>query len=252
MKFKNKINTKIWGLIPARLESSRFPRKALEKIIDYPLVIHVALRSRLCTLIDEVAVCTDSKEIAQICSKYDVSVILTQSSHRNGTERISEAADILNIPDCDTIIDIQGDEALVDPFALSRLIKFFQTNKYQIVVPYNSVQNANDENRVKIIESQGRVLYMTRAAAPHPFTKNSVFKKHLSTVAFTGKALRTFSKLPIGDLEKIESIELLRGVEANLSIGTFREVVDTLAVDNHNDLEQVKRIMAMDSYHGKY
>ena len=243
---------KIWGLIPARLESSRLPNKAMKLIGEYPMIVHVAKRARLCELFHGVAVCTDSREIALACAKENIAVVLTKSSHANGTERIGEAAVTLGVDGNDMVIDIQGDEPLVNPDALERLCRFFTSHEYDIVVPYNHISDGENPNRVKIVESRNRVLYMTRCPAPYHYNEDQLYKKHLSTVAFSGRALQRFCKSNMSPLEAIEGVELLRALEYGANIGTFFEETSTLAVDTTADYEEVIRLMGRDSYYGKY
>lgn len=243
---------KTWGLIPARLESSRLPGKALLDICGYPLIVHVALRSKMSTLLDEVIVCTDSRKIAITCAEYEIPVVLTKSTHKNGTERIAEAAEILGCSSSDLIVDIQGDEALVNPHAIDRTVEFFNKNNYDIVVPFNEINDGQDVNRVKIVESGGKVLYMSRSPVPMSFNKETKYKKHLSTVVFSLSALLKFADNVTSELESIEGVELLRALEIGLNIGTFFEPVETVAVDTANDHELVVRKMRSDLYYGKY
>ena len=241
-------------LIPTRINSKRLPAKALLKIENIPMIIHTYKRSCLSKLKDEVYICTDSQKIIDVCKKYEANFIRTKSSHKNGTERIAEAARKLKLKKKDVIIDVQGDEPLINPKDIDSTVNFFIKNKFDIVVPHINIKLRNKSNIVKLlVNDKNKIMWMTRSDAPCFFKAPGKFlKKHLSIIVFDNDSLTDYSKLKTSHFEKIESIELLRGVEANLSIGTFREVVDTLAVDNHNDLEQVKRIMAMDSYHGKY
>ena len=243
---------KVYGLIPARLESSRLPGKALKLIKGLPMVVHVAKRSALCSGIDMVAVCTDSRQIAQTCAQFGINVVLTSNSHRNGTERVAEAASVLELNENDIVLDIQGDEALVNPKSLQKVIDFHKCNDFEIVVPYISISGTGNQNRVKIVEAGGRVLYMSRADVPHPFTQSVKLKKHLSTVAFSIASLKKFIGFEPSSLEKTESIELLRAIESGMSVGTFCETSDTLAVDTEEDLEKVRRLILSDQYFHRY
>src|SRR3990167_8869117 len=103
---------KIVGLIPSRLESSRLPKKALADICGLPMVVHVFHRCLMAKKLDEVFIATDSKEIAAAAEKYHCRVIMTRSDHETGTDRLAEAARKI---DCDIVVNIQGDEALVKP-----------------------------------------------------------------------------------------------------------------------------------------
>jgi 3-deoxy-manno-octulosonate cytidylyltransferase (CMP-KDO synthetase) len=241
------------GLIPSRLESSRLPEKALLDIAGTPMIVHVAKRAMMSSLLDEVIVCTDSLKIVHICINNDIRCMLTKAKHLNGTERIAEAAEYLNLNSNDIVIDIQGDEPLLAPKMIDNVVNFIQTTENDVVVPYIPISSFNDSpNRVKIIESMGRVHYMTRAPAPFSFLETGKLKKHLSIVGFRGDALFKFASNPQTPLERVEGVELLRALEIGLKVGTFEEVGETLAVDTYEDYLQVKRLMLRDPLHGKY
>ena len=116
-------------LIPTRINSKRLPAKALLQIEDIPLIMHTYKRACMSKLADEVYVCTDSFEIIEVCKKYDAKFIKTKSTHKNGTDRISEAAKKLNLKSKDLIIDVQGDEPLINPRDIDRTIHFFKKNR---------------------------------------------------------------------------------------------------------------------------
>jgi len=244
--------TKVIGLIPARMESSRLPNKPLLPILGMPMVIHVAMRASMSKKLDEVIVCTDSIEIARVCFEHQTKCCLTGSYHNNGTERIAEAANILRLTEDDVIVDIQGDEPLIRPESIDLLVENFQQSDYEIMLPYLKFADVGNKNIVKISESNGKILYMSRSDIPYPFTTSTTLKKHLSIIAFTYKAIVYYSKLPKGVLEKVESIELLRGLEAGMSIGTFEVVNETFSVDIKDDYEKAIRAMRDDDLCKQY
>ena len=240
-------------LIPARLESARLPRKALKKILNLPIIIHVALRAQLCKKVDKVIVCTDSPEICWECEKYNIEVCITKSEHMNGTERIAEAVKIVNLKDNDLIVDLQGDEVFAKPKDIERVFEEIQKNKYDCIVPHQKLYEANNPNRVKIIESNKKILWMTRSDSPFFFGKEKQpLKKHLSIIGFTGKLLKKFSKLKPKNLESIEKIELLRLLENDISIGTFQMQGGSLAVDTLDDYQKSLRMMDNDIIYKKF
>ncbi len=240
-----KINKKVWGLIPARLESSRLPRKALSILHGIPMVVHVAKRSALSTTLDEVVVCTDSPKIAQVCVKYNVKVCITPVDCKNGTERILSAKRRLNIEPNDLIVDIQGDEPLVDPVSIDKVVKHLieHAEDFGIVLPYIDLCRTMNKNVVKVVSSKNRVIYLTRSDAPYPFNNDYQLKKHLSIIGFSGKSLELFGELPVGDLETIEGIELLRALEGGMGIYTFKIDADSFSVDVLEDLEKANRAL---------
>jgi 3-deoxy-manno-octulosonate cytidylyltransferase (CMP-KDO synthetase) len=243
---------KVIGLIPARLESSRLPKKAILDILGYPMIVHVAKRAMLAECLDAIAVCTDSKQIAEICLSNDIDVVLTKASNKNGTERIAEAARHIGLGATDIIVDIQGDEPLLLPQMIQNVVQFILRSDFDIVVPFLRITEENNPNRVKIVESGGRILYMTRASAPYPFLRNATTKKHLSIIAFRRYALEQFFLADQTELELVEGVELLRALEMGLRLGTYEESGETLAVDTQADYERVVRLMGRDSLYGKY
>jgi len=237
---------RVYGLIPVRIESERLPRKALLEMHGLPMIIHVALRSKKCSELDGLWVCTDSSEIAYVCEKYKVNVCLTSSSHSNGTERIAEAAKLLDFNDEDIVVDIQGDEPLVKPRVIRSVINDTKTMLSvggDVFLPHVPGCESGNKNIVKVIESMGRVLYLTRSDSPNSFSVESPLKKHLSVIGFSCKSLKKFASFEIGPLEKVEGVELLRALEFGLSIHTKPYQEDTFSVDVQADAEKAIRYM---------
>lgn len=246
-------NVEVWGLIPARLSSSRLPEKALQDLHGMPMVVHVARRASLATNLDHVVVCTDSDAIAAACLNADVKVCMTPSDCANGTERIYLAASRLGIPDHDLILDIQGDEPLVDPLAINQVVDVTKENisDYDIVLPHLIGCPQGNKNYVKVVCSGHQVLYLSRADLPFPFGGDPVLKKHLSVIGFSRYALERFYESPQGALEKIEGVELLRALETGLKIYTFPVDGDTFSVDVQEDLDRARRALLSCNYFGK-
>ena len=199
-----KSKSKVIGLIPSRLESVRLPGKALLDICGIPMVIHTYKRALFSKLLDEVYICTDSIEIANVCEKNNASYIMTSPNHRNGTERISEASK--QFSNVDFFIDIQGDEPLIDPNHIDSVINFHKNNDYDLILPHISSEEVISKNIVKVIESRGRVIYLTRANCPYPFREKLLLKKHLSIISFSPEALALYSKFDESALEKVEGV----------------------------------------------
>ena len=244
----------IYGLIPSRLSSSRLKRKALIKIDGMPLVAHTFKRAKMSKLLDEVIVCTDSKKIGDVIKKYGGKFKLTSKKHKNGTERIAEVAKKLK--KAKLIIDIQGDEPLLNPNDIDDLIRFHKKNikNFDIVVPCIKGSNLDSKNIVKVLfNNRGRVLYLSRSAVPFNFKNKDInLYKHLSVISFKKDSLIKFSKLKESKYEKIESVELLRAVENEIKVGTFVSKSNSFAVDVKSDLEKAKIIMPNDLLRKKY
>lgn len=232
---------KILGLIPSRLNSSRLFGKALIKISGVPMVIHTYRRAIKSKLIDDLYICTDSKEIYNTAIQYNCKAIMTKK-HKTGTDRISEAALKIN-KKYDFYVDIQGDEPLINPRHIDKLILFHKKNKsFDIVVPsMRMINQFENPNIVKIISSKNKILYMTRAKAPYSFIKQSNYYKHLSIISFKKNALLKFKDLKQSHLEKVESVELLRALENGFLMGTFYLNGDSFSVDTLDDLKLARQ-----------
>ena len=242
----------IIGFIPSRLESTRIHQKPLIKIDGLPLVIHTMKRAMLSKKLNDLYVCTNSKIIGDLVSAYGGKYILTSSKNRNGTERIAEAAKKINFS---YAIDIQGDEPLVMPHEIDSVIDFHLKNKnFDIVVPYLNKKYLQNPSEVKIISnSKGKILYFTRALSPYKFKKQNLYlKKHLSIISFKKKSLFKFQKLRPSTLEKIEGIELMRALENDFKIGTFKLKGNSVAVDEKKDIKKVLQLMSKDKIRKLY
>ena len=229
-------------LIPTRINSKRLPAKALMNIENIPMIIHTYKRSCLSKLKDEVFVCTDSDKIIYVCKKYNAKFIKTKSIHNNGTERIAEAAKKLKLKTKDIVIDVQGDEPLINPVDIDATINFFLKRRFDLVVPHINIKLRNKKNIVKLlVNNKNEILWMTRSDSPCFFQlKDNFLKKHLSVIVFNYKTLVNYSKLKTSYFEKIESIELLRALENGFKLGSNTIKSNSFSVDIKNDLKRAK------------
>jgi 3-deoxy-manno-octulosonate cytidylyltransferase (CMP-KDO synthetase) len=227
-------------LIPTRIESTRLPGKALLLIDNIPLIIHTYKRAMLSSLKDDVYVCTHSKEIIDVCKKYNANFVKTGSSHINGTERIAEASRILRLASSSIIIDVQGDEPLIDPKNIDQTLKFFLKNSFDIVVPHLEIKEKTSKNIVKIlVDKNNKVNWLSRSNVPYFFNSVSEkYLKHLSIIVFKNTVLQKYSKIKKTKYENIESIELLRALEGGFSIGSPKLKGDSFSVDVINDYQK--------------
>ena len=164
----------ILGLIPSRLNSKRLKEKPLLKIDGLPIIVHTFKRAQLSKKLDDVIVCTDHQKIVDVVRRHGGKAVLTSKKHKNGTERIYEVA---KKKKAELIIDIQGDEPLVNPKDIDRVVDFHKKNKhFDIVVPSIPVKdNASSRNLVKVVFSDnGKIVYFTRAKAPYNFNNKDV------------------------------------------------------------------------------
>lgn len=243
----------IIALIPSRLASRRLPGKPLLEICGLPMIVHVAKRTQLAHNVDEVYVCTDSEEIYTVCLKHNISVLRTDSSFRNGTERIASLA--YRFPDS-YILDVQGDEPLINPSNIDVVIDFAITSPLSpdIVIPTIPSEYSSSDSIVRVIASaSGRILYLTRAQVPYPFKSRPQFiQKHLSTICFKPTILEKFSSLPPSSLEQYEDVELLRAIENDFSVYACPLSGESHSVDVVDDVARVKLAMSSDPILSQY
>ncbi len=241
---------KILGLIPTRLNSRRLPAKALLPINKLPLIMHVYKRAKLSKKITDVAICCDDSKIAKAVKKYGAKVIMTSKHHANGTDRISEGYKKINNK-YDLVVDIQGDEPLISPLHIDKVIDFHLKNlKYDIILPNLQVRSNNNTNIVKIVSNKkNEVMYISRANIPYEFrSRVKYFKKHLSIVSFKPESLLYFGKSKRSELEKVEDVELLRALDIGLKIKTINLVGDSFSVDVFEDYSKAKDQIKRDKY----
>ena len=241
---------KVLGLIPSRMGSKRLPAKALLPISGLPLVVHTYRRANLSKLIDKILICTDSKKIISETKKYKCKSILTSPYHLNGTERIAEAF-LKQSNKYDFVIDIQGDEPLISPYHIDEIIKFHKKNNdVDIILPTLKIKYPDNPNLIKVVANKkNEVLYLSRSKIPFEAkSKSNFFLKHLSIISFKPEALLKFAKAKPTPLEKLEDIELLRGLEIGLKIKTINLKGDSFSVDVAEDYKRAKSQMNKDRF----
>ena len=242
-------------LIPTRYNSSRLFGKALLPLDNIPLVVHTYKRAELSKLKNNLYICTDSQKIIDVCKKYKLNFIKTSSKHNNGTERIAEAAKKLKLKNDDIVIDVQGDEPLIDPINIDKTIKFYQNNnkQFDIIVPNLKIYEHTNLNIVKLVSVKNKVLWMSRKNIPQSFgSKSNSFKKHLSIIVFKNSMLQKFYKLNQSYHEKLESIELLRAIENEMRVGTIELKGDSFSVDIKQDYLKAVEFLKKDKIKKKY
>ena len=244
---------KIVALIPSRLESKRLPGKALLDIDGYPIIVHTAKRAMLSKMVDEVYVCTDSIEIIDVCKKNQIQTIKTKKNFKNGTERIASVANKFKNY---LIVDVQGDETLTNPNSIDKLIKFHLKNKYkpEIVIPTRIMSYNSSNTMVRVLSSKSnRIMYLSRANIPHNYKKSVSFvDKHVSVITFSYSGLMKYKKLKESTLESIEDIELLRALENDMKVFSYRIKEKSFSVDINDDYLKAKIAMSNDPYRDKY
>jgi 3-deoxy-manno-octulosonate cytidylyltransferase (CMP-KDO synthetase) len=234
---------KILGIIPARLESTRLPRKALREICGKPMVAWVYERAHLAKSLTRVTVATDSREILSVCRELGIPTVRTSAGHRSGTDRLVE---VMDREPADVYVNIQGDEPMVTPAHIDLLVRPFQRRPDTQVSTLKiriKPEEARDPNVVKVVtDVEGRALYFSRAVIPHDrdSTGRARWYKHLGLYAYRAEALRRFSTLKPSELEQTEKLEQLRFLENGISIAVVETTQDTIGVDTEEDLKRVE------------
>ena len=161
----------IIGLIPSRLNSKRLKEKPLLEIDKLPIIVHSFKRSKLSKKLDDVIVCTDHKRIVDVVKKHGGKAIITSKKHKNGTERIYEVAKKLK--NVELIVDIQGDQPLINPLSIDKTVEFHKKNKHFDIVLASMLITEDPENKnlVKNIFSGNRIIYFSREKTPHNYKK---------------------------------------------------------------------------------
>jgi 3-deoxy-manno-octulosonate cytidylyltransferase (CMP-KDO synthetase) len=232
------------AIIPARLASTRLPRKMLREITGKPLigVVYEAVRSS--PLLAEVIIATDSQEISDVCRRQGWRVQLTSSSHRSGTDRVQEVSQSIA---ADVYLGIQGDEPLTRVEHIATLLKVMSDPAVQVgtVKTPCAAADINNPSAVKVVtDSAGRALYFSRATIP--FDRDGIqprYFKHLGMYAYRKAALDRFVALPESALEKSERLEQLRFLENGIPIYVGETPYDTVGVDTEEDLRRVIEIL---------
>lgn len=232
------------AVIPARLASTRLPRKMLREIAGKPLigVVYEAVRSS--ALVGEVFIATDSEEIMAVCRENAWNAQMTSATHRSGTERVHEVSDRET---ADVYINVQGDEPLTRPEHIATLLQVMEDPGVQVgtlMTPAPAVDVSNP-NAVKVVtDFSGRALYFSRAAIP--FDRDGTrppYFKHLGLYGYRKAALDRFVKLPESSLERSERLEQLRFLENGIPIFVGETPHDTIGVDTEEDLLRATQVL---------
>ncbi len=239
---------KIYGIIPARYGSSRFPGKPLAKILGKPMFVHVYERAKQCKKISEVILATDHEKIFEAAKKYNVPVVMTDPSHKSGTDRVFEAASKLGVSENDIVINIQGDEPLLDPIMVEELLESFDEPNIKVATLVREItpKEALDPNVVKVVlDLKGFALYFSRAPIPYSsgLVKGIRFLGHIGMYGYRYNALKKFVMLPQSPLEKIEKLEQLRLLQNQITIYCKFTRCFCLGVDTPEDLDKVEKIL---------
>ncbi|MCA9000786.1 MAG: 3-deoxy-manno-octulosonate cytidylyltransferase [Planctomycetes bacterium] len=244
------------AILPARIGSTRLPKKVLLADSGLPLFVHTARNASRCKGLARIVVATDAPEVMEAAAQHGVQAQLTRSDHQSGTDRVREALDALE-GTWDVVLNVQADEPDLNPADLERLIGAFEDPETQaatLCVPIDCAEDLERPSAVKVVlDRAGRALYFSRSAIPstaharHPVGENSPEPhglRHIGVYAYRPDALRRFCDLEPGRLEALENLEQLRWLEHGHSMRVLQASHAPRGIDTPEDyaefLERLK------------
>jgi 3-deoxy-manno-octulosonate cytidylyltransferase (CMP-KDO synthetase) len=237
-------------LIPTRFASTRFPGKALADLGGRPMIEHVYRRAASCADVAQVIVATDDERIAAAVRAFGGGVRLTRTDHVSGTDRIAEVAATL---DCDIVVNVQGDEPLIDPRAITEALAPFADPAVQVTtLCHRLVDPAElvDPNVVKVVlDRAGFALYFSRAPVPYVRDEGGGWPplfRHVGLYGYRRQALLVLASLPPTPLERAEALEQLRALEHGIRIRAVETEYESIGVDTPADLERVRALSGVE------
>ncbi|MBF0281300.1 MAG: 3-deoxy-manno-octulosonate cytidylyltransferase [Zetaproteobacteria bacterium] len=238
--------------IPARFNSSRFPGKPLHQIAGKPMIGHVIERA-LATQLGQVIVATDDKRIATVAETFGATICLTSPDHQSGTERLAEAmADVA----CDVVINVQGDEPLIDPAAIHAVINPFENDPQlpmaTLAHPIHRSEDLNDPNVVKVVcNAKNHALYFSRANIPFVRNTNAAAPalQHVGLYAYQKDFLCDYPSLTPCANEQAEQLEQLRVLHHGYTIAVTCGDYNCIGVDTPHDADRVEALLLSRHFH---
>jgi 3-deoxy-manno-octulosonate cytidylyltransferase (CMP-KDO synthetase) len=235
----------ILGVIPARYASVRFPGKALAKIAGKPMLQHVWERAAQSRYLTKVLIATDNERILRAAREFGAPVVMTRSDHPSGTDRVAEVA--ASHPG-DVVVNIQGDEPLIDPAAIdAAVLAVVGENEVAMGTLMRRIEDPADivnPNVVKVVtDLTGNAVYFSRSTIPYVRGASDFpCYKHIGLYVYRRDLLLRYSDLPIGPLERAERLEQLRAIENGYKIRVVETDYDSIGVDTPDDLERVTHL----------
>jgi 3-deoxy-manno-octulosonate cytidylyltransferase (CMP-KDO synthetase) len=237
------------AIIPARFDSTRFPGKPLAPILGQPLIRWTYEQARRVKDLDGIWVATDDGRIKEAVEGFGGQVVMTRTDHPSGSDRLAEAATLLDLAPEDVVINIQGDQPVFPPDLIARLAAVLvRDSEVVMVTPVQRVSDAAsaaNPNVVKaVFDRNDRALYFSRS--PLPFWREggkTYFYKHIGIYAYRVQFLKVFVHLPAGCWEEAEKLEQLRALEHGYPIHIVETDEDTREVDSPEDLREVEAFL---------
>lgn len=243
-------------LIPARMASSRLPNKALADIHGKPMIVRVADRARQ-SRASRVIVATDHADILKACTDYGIEAVLTHADHDSGTMRLAEAAALLHLPDHYIVVNVQGDEPLIEPELINSVAAQLQDNQISMATAAHLLTDFADfldPNCVKVVlDNKGRAMYFSRAPIPWPrdnmragievMPADTPVYRHIGIYAYRVEFLKQYIQLSASPLEQLESLEQLRVLWHGFPLAVqITQYAPAAGVDTEEDLARVRSV----------
>lgn len=228
-------------IIPARLQSTRFPRKLLAKINQVPMIVATARNAQK---VDEVVVACDDALLLKVCLDFKIKALLTDTRHTSGTDRCAQACQILQLSPETPVVNLQGDEPFLEHEVIATLLQASQDTSFMhTCAKMITEQEASDPNWVKVVlDANGRALYFSRAPIPYDRDQQAnSFLGHIGIYGFRANTLLEFCALPKSPLEEIEKLEQLRALYHQKPIQVSVVTSNSLGIDTPQDLENALR-----------
>lgn len=234
-------------IIPARLASSRFPQKVLADIGGIPMVVRTAQRV---AHLGRVVVAADDELIISTCRAHGVEAMLTSTTHKSGTDRINECANILKVDDDELIINVQADEPFIEADVVEKLIKRLEelkqnSEEFIMASCYNSInsESAQDANLVKVVlDDKDNAIYFSRSPIPFNRSGEAQYFGHIGIYGFSKKSLKEFCDLNDAPIEDIEKLEQLRAIYHQKKISMVKVSSTGFGIDTKEDLKRAVEI----------
>lgn len=236
---------KVLCVIPARYASTRLPGKPLRDIAGKPMVVRVYERASQAGLVDETLVATDDERIRAAVEAAGGKAMLTRADHATGTDRLAEVAEAY--PDVDLIVNVQGDEPLIEPGLIDELAGLFaKDDELQMATVKTQMEDEEEQknpNNVKVVcDKSGYALYFSRSLLPYPRKVGCPVYKHIGIYAYRRDFLLKYAKMEPTPLEQAESLEQLRALENGYRIKVVETKASFVGVDTAEDLKKVNEI----------
>lgn len=242
---------RVVAIIPARFASTRYPGKVIAPLQGHPLVYHTWQQATQATLVSRVIVATDAAEVMAALADYPIEVIMTRGDHATGTDRIAEVAATL---EADIVVNVQGDEPLIEPAAIDAVIQpLMEDLSLQMVTARRRITDRkaiDDPNVVKVIcDGRDRALYFSRL--PIPYVRDDsdraaamdCYWQHIGLYVYRRDFLLAYTQLSQTPLEKLEKLEQLRALEHGHEIAVIETNYEVIGVDVPSDLDDVSALL---------